>query len=249
MRVDLFKDLWLERRHRFAFGCLLVAGWFGAAALLYPLLADAAWVNRLAGWFNPLLESRQAYWLLVMLVFGLPVIGGVFALWEGGTLFKGPAVRHSIAFLLAYPLPRWQVYLSRLAYLLSACFLLTVVGFLSGSGAILLTGSQPPVGYWKFLPGLFFLIVLFGEVGILTGVLSQSFWFDRLAGIFLLILLYLPYGLNASDSAVHYSPLFYVLGELPLSGSIEVGNLLGPGLLGVVGGLLGGVAFERLELE
>lgn len=84
MRVDLFKDLWLERRRRFAFGCVLVAGWFGAAALLYPLLADAAWVNRLVGWFNPLLESRQAYWLLVMVVFGLPVIGGVFALWEGG---------------------------------------------------------------------------------------------------------------------------------------------------------------------
>ena len=249
MRVDLFKDVWLERRHRFAFWCGIVVIWCGAAALFYPLLVDEAWVDRLAGWFNPLLESQQAYWLLVLVVFGLPIISGVFALWEGGTLFKGQAVRHSIAFLLAYPLPRWQVFLSRLAYLLSACFLLTVVGFLSGSGAILLTGSQLHVGFWEFLPGLFLLIVLFGEVGILTGVLSQLFWLDRLAGIILLILMYLPYGLKSATPAVRFSPLFYMLGEFPLSGTIEVGNLLGLGLLGVVGGLLGGFAFERLELE
>lgn len=249
MRTDLFKDLWLERRRRFAYWCGIVVIWCGAAALFYPLLVDEAWVDRLAGWFNPLLESQPAYWLLVLIVFGLPIISGVFALWEGGMLFKGQTVRHSIAFLLAYPLPRWQVFLSRWVYLLSACFLLTVVGFLSGSGAILLTGSQLPDGFWEFLPGLFLLIVLFGEVGILTGVLSQSFWLDRLAGIFLMILMYLPYGFNVSDSAVRYSPLFYVLGESPLSGTIEVGNLLGFGLLCVVGGLLGGFAFEQLELE
>lgn len=249
MRLDLFKDLWLERRRRVAFWCGIVVGWFGAAALFYPLLVDEAFVDRLADRFNPFLESQQAYWLLVLAVFGLPVIGGMFAFWEGGKLFKGQAVRHSIAFLLAYPLPRWQVYLSRVGYLLSACFLLTVVGFLSWSGAILLSGSQLPASYWGFLPGLFLLIVLFGEVGILLGVLSQSFWLDRLVGIILLILLYLPYGLDSSDSTVRYSPLFYMLGELPLPGTIEVGNLLGLGLLCVAGGLLGGFAFERLELE
>jgi len=151
MRLDLFKDLWLERRRSFAFWCVIVVGWCGVAALFYPLLAGDAWVDSLADWFNPLLESQQAYWLLVLAVFGLPVIGGVFAFWEGGKLFKGQAVRHSIAFLLAYPLPRWQVYLTRLVYLLSSCFLLTVVGLLSGSGAILLTGSQLPAGYWGFL--------------------------------------------------------------------------------------------------
>lgn len=249
MRLDLFKDLWLERRRGFAFWCAIVAGWCAAAALFYPLLVGEAWVERLADWFNPLLQSYQAYWLLVLAVFGLPVIGAVFAFWEGGTLFKGQAVRHSIAFFLAYPLPRWQVYLTRLVYLLSACFLLTVVGILSGSAAILLAGSQLPSGFWALVPGLFLLIVLFGEAGILLGFLSQSFWLDRLAGIILLILMYLPYGLKSANPAVRFSPLFYVLGEFPLSGTIEVGNLLGLGLLGVVGGLLGGFAFERLELE
>ncbi len=249
MRLDLFTDLWLERKHRFALWCITLVGWSAACALLFPVLADEIWIDALVERFNPNLDREAGYWLLMLPAFGLPVFGGAFAFLEGGRLFKGQAVRHSIAFLLAYPLPRWQVYLTRLAYLSSACFLLTVVGFLSASGMILLTGNSLPGGLFGLLPGTFLLVLLLGEVGVLIGILSPSFWLDWLAGLVFLFLLFFPFGLTAGADAMRYSPLFYALGESPLLGRVEIENLLVLGLFCAAGGLAGGYAFERLELE
>ncbi|GAP09936.1 hypothetical protein BECAL_01090 [Bellilinea caldifistulae] len=249
MRLDLLRDLWLERRRRFAFWCIMVVGWSGVCGLLFPVLVDEIWVEVVMDWFNPALDLQQGYWLVALPAVGLPVLGGSFAFLEGGSLFKGQTVRHAIAFLLAYPLPRWQVYFSRLAYLLSACFLLTVAGYLSGSGMILLTGYPLPAGLSGLLPGTFLLILLLGELGVLFGMLSKSFWLDRLAGIVFLFLVYLPFGMRSGSGWVRYSPLFYVLGESPLMGGVDVVNLLVLSLLCVAGGLAGGYVFERLELE
>lgn len=249
MRLDLFKDLWMERRRGFAFWCLSVAGWSVIAVLCYPVLGDDIWVEQLAGWFNPLLDGEQGYWLVVFPALGLPVLGGMYAFWEGGRLFKGRAVRNAIAFLLAYPLPRWQVYLSRLAFLFSGCFLLTLAGFLSGTVMLLLTGHTLPTGLWGLMPGTLLFVFFLGEIGILLGILSKSFWLDRIAGLILLILLYLPFGLKSGSNALPLSPLFFALGESPLVGAVDMVNLLVLVVLGIVVGVAGGYAFERLELE
>ncbi|MEW6503587.1 MAG: hypothetical protein AB1457_06460 [Chloroflexota bacterium] len=217
--------------------------------LLFPALADESWFAALVDWFNPALDMETGYWFVMLPALGLPVLGGAFAYLEGGFLFKGQMVRHSIAFLLAYPLPRWQVYLSRVVYLLSGCFLLSAAGFLSVAGMNWLTGNSPPAGLMAFFPATALLVFLFGELGVLLGILTKSVWLDRLVGLILMFLVYLPYGLSSARGAVRYSPLFYVLGESPLTAGFDWVNLLVLGLLGVVIGLIGGFAFEHLDLE
>ncbi len=249
MRLDLFTDLWIERRRRFAFWCMTVMGWNVISGALYPALVDEIWVEQILARFNPLVNLEQGYWLLILAGVGFPILGGGYAFWEGVTLFKGRAVRNSIAFLLAYPLPRWQVFLSRLVYLVSGCFLLTIVTFLSGAGMILLSGNPFPADFLGLLPASFLLILFLGGVGVLLGALSKSFWLDRLAGLLLLFLLYLPYGMNSGTEVIRYSPLYYVVEEWPLTGSTQAENLLVLGGLCVAVWLAGGFAFERLELE
>lgn len=249
MWFDLFKDLWLERRRPIFFWCAAGLGWNIFAALAYPAVQGEEWLDRLLTWFALQSGTQKGYWLLVLMVLGSPIIGGGYAFLEGNHLFKGRGVRQMLAFLLAYPLPRWEVYLSRVVYLFSASFLLVLCIFTSGTALTYFSANPMPGGMWRMWTASILLVFLLGLAGVLVGNLGASRWMDRLAGLLVLGWLYLPYVQNSTAGLVRLSPLFYVLGETPTNQTFVMENGLILFLLCAIVGVLGGFAFERLELN
>jgi ABC-type transport system involved in multi-copper enzyme maturation permease subunit len=253
MLHSLVKDLYLDHRRRLVVWLAVAVGWLILSAVVYPQLAGSAWVLAVADAFSVQAKFLLAFWVVAAAAIGLPLITSLYAIWEGSNLFAGKQVRTGMYLLLAYPLSRWVVFLSRLVYLFLTIAALSWVMTLGMALAANLAAAISVGNMLSIQPGINLFAFLAGSLVILIATLNGSLWKTRLIGLLVLLAFYAPYLIQAALGIefplLVLSPLYLALGDLPLLLATPVWKtILLLGLVLVVIGIAS-LRFERMDLE
>ncbi len=252
MLVSLLNDLWLERRRRLGIGLAVGVAWLLLSAAAYPHLADSAWVQAAAGVFSRQAQFPLAFWVIAAACGGIPVITSLYAILEGSSLLSGAREREVMSLLLAYPLPRWKVFLSRLVFL---CLVVGALSFAMTLAAGLAANWAAGISFESMLrmqPAASLFALQMGSLAMLIALLNCALWKTRMISLVILLVFYAPYLLHAAGGAnwlLGLTPLFHAFGEMPLLEPSHVWQtilILGVTLV-IIG--LAGVRFEQMDLE
>ncbi len=253
MLASLLSDLWLENRRRLLIWLVVAVMWLLLSAAAYPQLANNAWMQAAAGVFSRQASFPLAYWIVVVACVGLPVLTSLFSILEGSSLLSGSREREAMNLLLAYPLPRWKVFFSRLVYL---CLITAGLSWGMTLAAGLLVHWAAGIAFdivLRIQPASSLFALLMGSLAMFLAMWNDSIWKTRLISLGILLVFYAPYLVRAGGSEtiwlLRLSPLYHALGDMPL---LEPGPLWQTVvLLGVLLVVIGSASarFERMDLE
>ncbi len=196
MLLELIVDLFREQKSRLLryiailSAASLVLGVLTTRVRYGPLIPSlAAWINEGSVDMHMALQNHPA---LVYVVFILPLVLAGLGMWECLRLFFSSASRRTLGYILAYPLPRWMVFASRVTFLAGTGLLYATAlcaGFSIGQTLV----SPQDTGWmiWSYLPAAFLLYIFYAFLTAAFVFLTPHVWHGALLGGIALMGMYL----------------------------------------------------------
>ena len=187
-----------------------------------------------------------------------PLILAIYAIIAGSSALAGEEDAGTLELILSFPIPRWQVVITKAIAVAITLFLILSLTAVGGwVGYLLIQGgdSELNINGWQIAQGvlnLWFLLFLFSMITMFLGTILPS---ARVANVIAIIIMVEMYFLNSFGALVEFlepyqkfSPFYYVQAKDVMENGLNGGNvllLLGISLLFL---LLSVVAFQRRNI-